>query len=148
MPRTEFNVDGTGVTIGVLSDSVNQYQETINGVQYTGLAASYQTGDLNPNEPVDVLADGPSGSTDEGRAMLENIHDVAPGASLAFATAEGGDLAMANNIQALATTAKANVIVDDVTYADEPFFQPGLISQAVNTVVNDGVTYFSSAGNR
>ena len=24
--RTEFNVDGTGVTIGVLSDSVNQYQ--------------------------------------------------------------------------------------------------------------------------
>ena len=146
--RTEFNVDGTGVTIGVLSDSVNQYQETINGVQYTGLAASYQTGDLNPNEPVDVLADGPSGSTDEGRAMLENIHDVAPGASLAFATAEGGDLAMANNIQALATTAKANVIVDDVTYADEPFFQPGLISQAVNTVVNDGVTYFSSAGNR
>ena len=24
--RTEFDVDGTGVTIGVLSDSVNQYQ--------------------------------------------------------------------------------------------------------------------------
>ena len=104
--------------------------------------------DLNPNEPVDVVADSTTGGTDEGRAMLENIHDVAPGASLAFATAEGGDLGMANNIEALATTAKSNVIVDDVTYADEPFFQPGLISQAVDTVVGDGVTYFSSAGNR
>ena len=27
-----------------------------------------------------VLQDGPAGSTDEGRAMLENIHDIAPGA--------------------------------------------------------------------
>ena len=138
--RTEFSVDGTGVTIGVISDSVNQY----NG----GLSESYGTLDLNPNNPVDVLADGTSGGTDEGRAMLENIHDVAPGASLAFATDEGGDLAMAQNVQALATTAKSNIIVDDVTYPDEPFFQPGLISQAVNTVVGDGVTYFSSAGNR
>ena len=82
--RTEFNVDGTGVTIGVLSDSVNQF----NG----GLSESYGTGDLNPNNPVDVIADGAAGGTDEGRAMLENIHDVAPGANLAFATAEGGDL--------------------------------------------------------
>ena len=33
--RTEFDVDGTGVTVGVLSDSVNQY----NG----GLSESYGT---------------------------------------------------------------------------------------------------------
>ena len=143
--RTEFNIDGTGVTIGVLSDSVNQY--TAPGATVGGLAASYATGDLNPNEPVDVIADSTNGGTDEGRAMLENIHDVAPGASLAFATANGGDLAFANNIEALATTGKANIINDDIGYADEPMFQDGFISQAINTVVASGVTYFSAAGN-
>ena len=136
--RTEFNVDGTGVTIGVLSNSVNQF----NG----GLSESYGTGDLNPNKPVNVIQDGAAGDPDEGRAMLENIHDVAPGANLAFATAEGGDLAFANNIEAL-QKAGANIEVDDARYPDEPMFQDGVISQAVNTVVNDGVTYFSSAGN-
>ena len=79
--------------------------------------------------------------------MLENIYDIAPGAGLAFATADGGDLAFANNIKALANTAKANIIVDDVSYPDEPFFQDGIISQAVNTVIGQGVSYFSSARN-
>ena len=77
--RTEFGVDGTGETIGVLSTSVNQF----NG----GLAASYATGDLNPANPVNVIQDDPGEPTDEGRAMLENIHDIAPGANLQFATA-------------------------------------------------------------
>jgi hypothetical protein len=67
--RTQYNVDGTGVTVGVLSTSVNQYQG--------GLSESYGTGDLNPSTPVNVLEDGPTGSDDEGRAMLENIHDFA-----------------------------------------------------------------------
>jgi hypothetical protein len=137
--RSQFKVDGTGVTVGVLSNSVSQYQG--------GLADSYKTGDLSASNPVAVLQDGPSGSDDEGRAMLENIHDVAPGASLAFATANGGPLAFGNNINALATTGKANVMVDDVSYALEPFFQDGVISQAVNNVTSQGVTYFSSAGN-
>ncbi len=139
--RSQFNVDGTGVEIGVLSDSVSQYAG--------GLADSYKTGDLNASTPVDVIQDGPAGSTDEGRAMLENIHDIAPGAGLAFATGDvNGDLGFGQNIVALADQAKANLIVDDLTYADEPFFQNGLIAQGVNTVVSQGVTYFSAAGNR
>ncbi len=93
------------MTVGVLSDSVNQYPTT-----GTGISASVASGDLPSNPPVNVLQDGPAGSTDEGRAMLENIYDIAPGAGLAFATADGGDLAFANNIKALATTAKANII--------------------------------------
>ena len=93
--RTEFNVDGTGVTIGAISDSVSTFAG--------GLADSYKTGDLNPANPVDVVQEGPAGSTDEGRAMLENIHDVAPGANLAFATGGvGRDLGFGQNIVKLA----------------------------------------------
>ncbi len=137
--RSQFGVDGTGVTVGVLSTSVNQY----NG----GLSASYATGDLNPNQPVNVLQDDTSVSDDEGRAMLENIHDIAPGASLAFATGFISELGFAQNIDALATTAKANVIADDLIYFDEPMFQDGIIAQSVNTVTSEGVSYFSAAGN-
>jgi hypothetical protein len=136
--RTQYNVDGTGVTLGVLSDSVNQY----NG----GLGQSYTTGDLSSTNPVKVLQDGPSGSTDEGRAMLENIHDIAPGANLQFATAANGALSFGQNIQALAT-AGSQIIVDDVTYFAEPMFQSGFVSQGVDAVTAKGVSYFSSAGN-
>ncbi|MES1263765.1 MAG: pre-peptidase C-terminal domain-containing protein, partial [Peristeroidobacter soli] len=35
-----------------------------------------------------------------------------------------------------------------IIYLDEPFFQDGVIAQAVDEVVAKGVSYFSSAGNR
>ena len=83
---------------------------------------------------------------DEGRAMAQIVHDLAPGARLAFATASSGELDFADNIRDLAT-ANSDVIVDDVTYFDEPFFQDGPIAVAVNDVVADGVTYVSHAAN-
>ena len=83
---------------------------------------------------------------DEGRAMMQIVHDVAPGAKLAFHTAVEGEADFASGIQALAT-AGAQVIADDVTYYDEPLFQDGLISQAIDTVNSAGVAYFSAAGN-
>jgi hypothetical protein len=136
--RTQFGVDGTGETIGVLSTSVNQYQG--------GLSESYGTGDLNPNNPVLVLQDNPAEPTDEGRAMLENIHDIAPGANLQFATGFVSQVSMASNIEAL-QKAGSNIIVDDVGYFMDPMFQDGIIAQAINTVTSEGVSYFSSAGN-
>jgi hypothetical protein len=87
---------------------------------------------------------------DEGRAMLQIVHDIAPKAKECFATANGGDLNFANNIRALADPkgkCGANVIVDDVGYFDEPFFSRGPISDAVDDVAAQGVHYFSSAGN-
>ena len=57
--------------VGVLSDSVNEFG--------TGLAGSIFTGDLPSN--VQVIQDSTSGGTDEGRAMLQIVHDTAPGAS-------------------------------------------------------------------
>lgn len=143
--RTRLSIpglDGTGVTVGVLSDSYNNKG---------GAPADIASGDL-PNN-VNVLQDMTSGGSDEGRAMLQIVHDIAPGASLAYATAFNGDASFAQNIRNLAKPtnqggAGAKVITDDVFYYNEPFWQPGIIAQAVTDVVaNKGVSYSSLAGN-
>ncbi len=133
---SNFEVDGTGVTIAVLSDSVR------------GLEDRQQTGDLPDVEVLDgqdgIQANG--GDSGEGTAMLEIVHDLAPGAKLMFATAFNGQASFAQNIIDL-RAAGADIIVDDVFFFAEPAFQDGIIAQAVNTVVQDGALYFSSAGN-
>ena len=78
--------------------------------------------------------------------MMQIVHDVAPGAKLAFHTAVESEADFANGIQAL-VNAGAQVIADDVTYFDEPFFQDGLLAQAANGANAAGVAYFSAAGN-
>lgn len=128
--RQTLGVDGTGITIGVLSDGVD------------ALPALIASGDL---PPVTVLA-GQAGTGSEGTAMLEIVHDLAPGADLAFATAFNGEPSFANNILAL-RAAGADVIVDDVFYLSEPVFQDGVVANAVDVVAADGALYFSSAGN-
>jgi hypothetical protein len=145
LARVTYGVNGAGVKVGVLSDSYNNL-----GGAATGVTNGELPGPGNPNgftTPVSVLADLASGGSDEGRAMVEIIHDVAPGATQAFATAfVGGQAGFANNIIAL-KDAGSKVIVDDVFYFAEPFFQNGVIAQAVNTVKAAGVSYFSAAGN-
>ncbi len=143
--RATFGIDGNGTTLGVLSDSFDHLG---------GAVSDIATGDLpgtgNPlgnNTPVNVLLDLPNGGSDEGRAMSQLVHDVAPGADLAFHTAFLGTASFANGILDLASVAGANVIVDDVGILTEPMFQDGVIAQAANTVVENGVAYFSSAGN-
>ncbi len=132
--------DGTGVRIGVISDSFNA-----NG---PANLPAYQNGDLPSS--VQVLLEGPANSTDEGRGMAELIHDTAPGAAISFASGFYGQASFAQQIRNLANPAigRANIIVDDLIYFDEPMFQDGVIAQAVNDVVNfNGVSYFSAAGN-
>ncbi|HEX6730601.1 MAG TPA: S8 family serine peptidase [Pyrinomonadaceae bacterium] len=138
--RGTFHVDGTGVKIGVLSDGV------------ANLAASQALGDLGP---VTVLP-GQTGTGDEGTAMLEIVHDLAPGAQLYFATAFTSITSFAQNIRDL-RAAGCDIIIDDVSYFVESPFQDGqlsptntnggVVTQAVNDVTADGALYFSSAGN-
>ncbi len=124
---------GAGAKVCVLSDGVNT------------LSARQATGDL---PAVVTVVPGQAGSGDEGTAMLEIVYDMAPGASLYFATGFGGVASMATNIQNLAAAPyNCNIIVDDVTYFNEGAFQDGPIAQAVNTVTASGVLYFSSAAN-
>ena len=133
-------VMGAGVTIGVLSDSFNSLG---------GAAADVASGDL-PAAGVRVLQEGPATGADEGRAMCQLIYDLAPGSPLIFSTAYNTEGAFAQHIRDLANPALGNckVIVDDVRYFEEPFFQDGVIAQAVTDVVtNHGVAYFASNGN-
>src|SRR5581483_9362827 len=127
---------GAGIKIGILSDSFNLLG---------GAAADMADGAL-PAAGVSVLAEGSSGA-DEGRAMAEIVHSIAPGAQLLFATAEGGEQAFANNITAL-VNAGAKIIVDDISYFAEPFYQDGgPIDQAIEAAAARGVQFFTSAGN-
>ncbi|MEM7510531.1 MAG: HYR domain-containing protein, partial [Bacteroidota bacterium] len=142
--RSTYGVDGSGIKIGVLSDSYNTLGEAD-----IAISAGDLPGPGNPDgylTPVTILKEYSGVGTDEGRGMLELIHDIAPAAELYFYTAFEGEADFANGILALAE-AGCQVIVDDVSYLAEPFFQDGIIAQAVDQVHSQGVAYFSSAGN-
>jgi hypothetical protein len=161
--REAFEVAGAGVTVGVISNSFDS--ATGSGVR-SHAREDEETNDLpgplssceGQQVPVNVIAEAPEpapGETldDEGRAMLQVVHDLAPEAELAFATAFGSELEFASNIERLAEPvasggAGAKVIVDDVSYYGEPFFQEGPVANAIRRVTNeDGVTYLTAAGN-
>jgi hypothetical protein len=166
--RSGYSLTGAGVTVGVLSDSFDcyaQYAAPNSGVPASGYsgyafngftataATDISTGDLPST--VNVIEEAPCFNYgapiltplgDEGRAMLQIVHDVAPGASLAFYTADVSEQDFASGIGKLAA-AGAKVIADDVGYFDEPFFQDGIVAQAIDAVQAQGVAYFSAAGN-
>ena len=133
--RLGFDIDGSGVKIGVLSNSYDTQGKA---------ALDVGNGDLpgpgNPNGDsleVHVLKDiVPTHGTlsDEGRAMLQIVHDIAPGAELAFRTGYLGEQDMADGIRELAA-AGTDLIVDDLSYITEPFFRDGVISHAIDEVV-------------
>ena len=142
--RKKYHVNGTGVKVGILSDSYDNL-----GTAKKGIKQGELPGPANPfhfNKPVEVLEDLDSGGTDEGRALMEIVHDVAPGSALAFHTAYLGEADFAEGIQDLAGVG-CQVIADDISYLDEPFFQDGIIAQSVDESKMKGVTYFSAAGN-
>ncbi|CAN5555026.1 S8 family serine peptidase [soil metagenome] len=145
-------ITGKGITVGVLSNSFDTSGGPITARD------DVRSGDLpgpgNPNNstPVKVLEDFPA-SSDEGRAMCQIVFDMAPGANLAFATAFTGEIGFANNIRLLAAPrsqggAGAQVIVDDIIYFAEGMFEDTTVARAVDDVAAQGVSYFSSAGNR
>ncbi len=158
--------EGQGMQIGYISDSFGS------ATTVTSPATDMANYDLpgsstNPagnTQPVVVLQDfgvaaGGTGGTDEGRAMVQIGYKMAPKARLAFATADNGEVGFGNNIRALAGLSNftypaatqqgfaADTICDDVGYQDEPFFEDGIVGNAVDDVAAAGVAYFSSAGN-
>jgi hypothetical protein len=129
--RNQFaalGIDGTGVKVGVIS----------NGVDHKNLVGAEL-----PNVTVDPAHPG---SGDEGTAMLEIVHDLAPGAQLYFA-------GIANSTQMIPSinylvAQGCDVIIDDLGFYGESFFTDSAIAQHVAGVVaNNDVVYVTSAGN-
>ena len=144
--RATTGLDGTGVTVGVMSDS---YQcnpgPFVPGAPTTTAAQDEATQDVPPG--VQVLDNGGCPGSDEGRGMVQLVHDVAPGASQKFHSAFNSLVDFADGILEL-QEAGADVIVDDVIYFAENMFSDGIIAQAADQAVARGAAYFSSAGNQ
>ncbi|MBD1866761.1 hypothetical protein H6F95_05465 [Cyanobacteria bacterium FACHB-471] len=82
--RQRFGLDGKGIKVGIISDSLNSL---------SGLNENVKSGDLprkaNPfgyRLPVTILADTDELLSDKGRTLGQKIHDIAPGAELFFHT--------------------------------------------------------------
>jgi hypothetical protein len=154
---TAQGILGRGISIGIISDSY----DVASGVPRAsaGVASGDLPGAGNPEgytQPVVVLKDDNSaGNTDEGRGMAEIVHDIAPAAKICFSASGATQAAMAASIRNLRASPQTlcDVIVDDIGFADEPFFSDGLLSQAIddvatsNSLAGKKVAYFSAAGN-
>lgn len=144
--RAKFGVDGTGVTVGIISDSYGALSTPTSPAM--DVASGVLPGPGNPcgyETPVEVLSD--YAAADEGRGMAQLIHGIAPGAKLMFATGwGGGSLGMAQAVSDLAA-AGATIIVDDLGYGDELAFQHGVLSTVISSVRASGIAYYTAAGN-
>ena len=153
--RQLFNVDGTGVRVGIISTSFDAEEKLAEDV-----ASGELPGENNPDgktTPVQILEDlgqdSPS-ADDEGRALAQIIYDIAPGAEFYFHTFIGGegidpfdtdDLSYAQAVDEL-VAAEVDIIVDDANFPTTAF-QDGKAAQAVEKAVAEGVVYVPAAGN-
>ncbi len=150
--RERFGVDGTGVKVGIISDSFAVVAHPYRTMA-EDIAAGALPGSANPcgyTTDIDIIEDGnpklPT-NTDEGRAMAQLVHGVAPGAELLFATAGANEAAYADNIRRL-VKAGADIIVDDAMFPDEPLYQEGVVGTAAREAYELGVLYLSAAQNQ
>ncbi|MGB5229628.1 MAG: S8 family serine peptidase [Eudoraea sp.] len=163
-------VIGDGISVAVISDSFDKrlydpnpeenIREELKDVKTRDLPGDLDEEgnavldeDGNVVNGVNVLKDYPGKASDEGRAMLQLIHDVAPGATLGFSTGVLSPRDMALAIDNLALEGY-DIITDDITYPLEPFYDDfttdtynGSIANAIKRFTDEGGIYVTSAGN-
>ncbi len=175
LARTQFGLSGAGVRVGVISDGIKGVFAT--GCTTCGGAAGgpISTGDLpsatgtrsifgvltassggingrsfsadNDLEGI-IPGCGFAGAGAEGTALLEIVHDIAPGAQLSFANIDT-DAAM---IQAVNTLAASNdVVVDDLGFLGLPSDGTSGVSSNTAAALNNSSNrirgYYTSVGN-
>ncbi|MFH1262971.1 MAG: S8 family serine peptidase [Pseudomonadota bacterium] len=123
---------GSHARVGVISDGVDN------------LAESVASGDLPSGITTHGTCTMPT-TCNEGTAILEIIHDIAPGAALSFG-AVGTDLEFIQRLDDLEAD-NCQIIIDDLGFYDEPVFEDGQIALAVKAKTDSGIIYVSSAGN-
>ncbi|MHB8640533.1 MAG: S8 family serine peptidase, partial [Candidatus Acidiferrales bacterium] len=167
--RSQFGVDGTGIRVGVISGGIGGIFATgcttcgpttatpspINlgdlpnatgARNSSGILTSVSGGITAQSFPVSsadlenhAQPDGPLGVNAEGTAMLEIVHDLAPGAQLYFANPAGGtSLSFEQAVDYLA--ANTDVVVDDIAFfssdAGNTFPFDGSSSVSTNTATD------------
>ncbi|MGI9335410.1 MAG: hypothetical protein ACR2RL_19865 [Gammaproteobacteria bacterium] len=137
-----LGVDGSGVRVGIISNG------------FAGRATAQATGDLPAGvtgfgsctpAPANLAACRGADACNEGTAIAEIIHDIAPGADLAIA-AVGTTVEFVQRLDELVNDFGADIIIDDLGFFGQPFFEYGSVAQAV-AAIPDSVLYVSSAGN-
>ena len=135
LTRSQLGATGTGKKVGIISDGIK------------GIGTSKASGDIPATyEALSARSDGKLDAGAEGLAMMEIVHDLAPGAALAFSN-PGTSAEMIQAINILDSTFHCNVICDDLGFADEPFFEDGPIVTRINQAVANGAIYVSAGGN-
>ncbi len=152
--RAVYGLSGDGVHVGVLSDTFSQ--NTTGSLNGGGCNRSFVSNDAADAAELPVVrllaepSDFEEGRSfvgiDEGRALVELIYDVAPGATISYHTAFVTESIFARGIDALVDCG-ADILVDDVIYFAEPMFQDGPVAQAARRATESGVLFFSAIGN-
>ena len=141
--RSLFGVDGSGYTVGVISDGV------------AGLAASQASGDLPSGAAMDTttcntFGGDPAASGAEGTALLEIVHDVAPGAALMFGNF-GFSTVLEFNDAVDCLAANADIVVDDIGWFNAGLYDgTSAVSENTAAALNGPGPirgYYTSVGN-
>lgn len=176
--RQQGSLDGTGVRVGVASDGLKgvfasgctncsgltggpiatgDLPDSVGVRNSTGVLVSstggitgrsfQQNGDLEGLPPASPAC-GFAGAGAEGTAMLEIIHDLAPGASLSFANIDT-DLSFVQAVNYLAST--NDIVVDDLGFFGDAFDGTSVVSSGTATALNNPAypirAYFTAVGN-
>lgn len=128
--RNSTNLTGKGVKVGIISDGVSSLDDVVN------------TGELPSG--IHVISNNIGG--DEGTAMLQVVHDIAPDAELYFSDRGSSQIEFVQAMDQLISDG-CRIICDDITYV-EPFFEDGYIARNIrDRILSYDVLYITSAGN-
>ena len=134
---------GKGIRIGIISDGANDWTASrargdlpASGITRYGSCSKRSA---NPSQCISKI------TCNEGTAMAEIIYDLAPDAKIAVSSASTS-LDFIQRVNQLVNTFKADIIVDDLSYFGEPYFEDGDIAKAV-AALSDQVLFVSAAGN-
>lgn len=128
--RETFGANGQGIRVGVIG----------NGAE--SLRLSQQRGELGTVNVFDL------GSGDEGTAMMEIIHDLAPKAELYFHAYGNNSSDFKKAVTTLAD-AGCQIICDDLYFFHQPFLEDGDVAQHISSVIRDhpDLIYITVSGN-
>ena len=173
--RQQLSLDGTGVRVGVISDGLKgvfaggcdtcggvaggpiasgDLPDAV-GVRRGGVLVSASGGitgrSFQQNSDLEGLPSGScgfAGAGAEGTALLEIVHDLAPGAQLSFANADT-DLAFNQAVTFLAST--NDIVVDDLGFFGDAYDGTSSVSANTAAALNNPTypirAYVTSVGN-